>query len=365
MFSGLHFVRYRYKGQIRVWYVYAWRGGPLIMRSEGAKKPLLGQSEIVKLQAALDEVRRPDQSRFESLIREYRQSPEWKALAQSTRDLWGGQLDLIEARWGETPIAFWSDPRMVGKVLAWRDSRASTPRAADIGITALAQLLAFGKLRARVSINVADGIPTIYRPEGREEIIWTADDLDRFAVAALALNRPHAIDAIWLACLTGFRRADLVDVTLDEVGEHAIARTASKRSRGRRRRAIVPLVPETRQLLAELQTRHRAPGVRNLLVNSKGQPWQPGSLTQAINEIRDHAGIVEPANAALGLPERAKHLHDCRGTFVTHLCKQQLTNEEIARVVAWSPQNVDAIRRRYVDEAAVVVALGRKISGAL
>ena len=110
----------------------------------------------------------------------------------------------------------------------------------------------------------------------------------------------------------------------------------------------------------------RAPDT--LLVNSKGQPWTPASLTQAFNQVRDHAnggrGIMEPGNPKLCIPDRAKHLHDCRGTFVTRLCRTDLTNDEIARIVAWSPENVERIRRLYVDEAAFVVALADRINRA-
>jgi hypothetical protein len=75
-------------------------------------------------------------------------SPEWKRLAPSTRETWGYALDAIEAKWGALPIALWNDARMVAKVIAWRDSRQDEPRAADIGVQVLGELLAFGKLRA-------------------------------------------------------------------------------------------------------------------------------------------------------------------------------------------------------------------------
>lgn len=364
MIEGVHFVRSARPGRPVRWYVYAWRGGPCILKAEGPKKPKLGKAELEAISAAIGDQRRPDTSKLEGVIRELRivngGAPEWKNLEQSTRTTWTTYLDRIEAKWGETPTRLWSDPRMTPKIVKWRDDHAATPRAADLGVQVLDFLLGFAKLRGHVTANVAAGIPTIYRPAGREEIIWTPDDLDRFAVAALQLNRPHAIDAVWLACLTGLRRADLVALTWDQVGEHAIMRTAQKKSRGKRRRAVVPIIPALRELLAELRTRHRAEGVNNVLVNSHGKPW--GDLTNVVTLIRDHAGIVEPANEELHLPERAKHLHDCRGTFVTHLCRQRLTDREIADIVAWSEQNVASIRRRYVDDAAVIVALGRRIA---
>lgn len=106
-----------------------------------------------------------------------------------------------------------------------------------------------------------------------------------------------------------------------------------------------------------------------LLVNGQGLPWIPESLTRSFNEVRNAAnggaGIAQPA-----IPERTKHLHDCRGTFVTKLCRAsaggaKLIDGEIADIVGWSPENVGRIRRTYVDDAAVVVALSKRINRAL
>lgn len=368
MIAGVYFVPIRRPGKPLRWYVYAWRGGPCILKVDNPTRPKLGKAEIDAISAAIEEHKRPDTSRLGSLVRELRivdgGAPEWKSLAASTRRTWSTHLNRIEDKWGETPIRLWDDRRMLGKIIAWRDSMASTPRAADLGVQVLHFLLEFGRLRGRLAANVATGVPTLYRPAGRAEIVWTGEDLDRFAASAAELNRPLVTDAVRLACLTGFRKADLVALTWAQVGEHAIARTAQKMSRGKRRRAVVPIIAPLRELLGELRSRTRAPGVDTVLVNSLGKPW--GDLTSAVCEIRDHAKIIEPADPELGLPARPKHLHDCRGTFVTHLCRQRLTDREIADIAAWSPENVASIRRRYVDDAAVVMALGRRIeSGAI
>ncbi len=123
-------------------------------------------------------------------------------------------------------------------------------------------------------------------------------------------------------------------------------------------------------MLNELRTgRERASGVETVLVNSKGQPWTLASFTQAFNAVRDAAnegrGIVHHGDPALGNEHRSKHLHDLRGTFVTRLCRAGLTDREIADIAAWSPQNVAGVRRMYVDEAAVVMAIGERIRRAL
>lgn len=64
---------------------------------------------------------------------------------------------------------------------------------------------------------------------------------------------------------------------------------------------------------------------------------------------------------------KTKHLHDLRGTFATKLIMHGagLTDQEVADIMGWSPQQVADIRRVYVDQARVVVAIGRRIRGAL
>lgn len=370
--AGVHFVPIRRKGKPTRWYVYAWRGGPRIMTATGESKPRLGPAELAAIARHGAELTAPkDEGLLSGLSRRWRgllpaqASPEWKGLSEGTRTLWGYHLDAIEAKWGETPLAVWDDVRMVGKVIEWRDSRADSPRSADIGVQVLAELLAFGKLRAMLRINVAADVPAIYEQADRAEIVWTDDDLEAFCWSAIALDRPEMIDVIWLACLTGMRRADLAAVTWDEVSDHAIVRTALKKSKGRRRRAVVPLLRESRELLDELRGRPRNTGVRNVLVTKSGGAWNAASLTARFYEVRNAAnggrGIVHAGNAEIGEPDRAKHLHDCRGTFTTKLCRTDLTNEEMARILAWSPQNVERIRRTYVDDAAVVVALADRI----
>lgn len=380
--EGVHFVKVARKGKPIRWYVYAWRGGPVILKGgESPKKPKLGKAEIEAINAALsDSIAPRDAGLLSGLIRQWRgvvpekASPEWKALAPTTKDTWGSQLDAIERKWGKTPLGVWNDPRMVRKVIEWRDSRAGTPRAADMGVQVLSELLAFGKLRTLVAINVAADVPAIYEGSDRAEIVWTEDDMEAFSWSAIAADRPDVIDGLWLACLTGMRRADLVGLTWSEVGEHAIVRTARKKSRGRRRRAVVPILPETAVLLAELRSRPRDTGVETVLVTRDGQAWTPDVFTAAFNRVRNAAnggaGIVHKGNAGLDEADRAKHLHDCRGTFVTKLCRAsaagaRLTDREIADITAWSPDNVGRIRQTYVDDAAVVVALSERISRAL
>lgn len=61
-----------------------------------------------------------------------------------------------------------------------------------------------------------------------------------------------------------------------------------------------------------------------------------------------------------------KHLHDARGTSAAKLMiHAELTDHEIADIMGWSPDEVTRIRKVYVDQRSVVVAIGQRIARGL
>lgn len=353
--KGLHIVAKRVLGKPVRWYVYAWRGGPCIMSKVGGRRPSLGRAETDAYHKAMADQCAVKPGTMAALACDWRRSKEWARLAESTRRNWTIILDRIEERWGPTPLSIWSDPRMVTKVIRWRDEAAETPRAADNRITVLRALLEWARLHGRVVVNVATGIPQLYGGGDRAEIVWTAADIAAFG----ALAPLHVMDGLRLAELTGLRRADLVGLKWAEIGDVAIVRRALKTSKGKRRWVTVPLLDETRALLDELRSRPRQDGVETVLVNSRGRPWSGDGFGGSFNRVRDAAGI---AHREEGVPDKVKHLHDVRGTFATRLILAGLTNQEAADIMGWSPERVGNIRRVYVDGARIVVAIGERIA---
>ena len=139
MIAGVHFVRSARAGRPVRWYVYAWRGGPQVYRSEDPRKPRLTHDVIRAIADAHDARAPKEPENLRSIMREWRSanpdrpsSPEWDRLADTTKKVWGNALDVIEAKWGEVPLAVFNDPRMKARIVRWRDSRISTPRSADI-----------------------------------------------------------------------------------------------------------------------------------------------------------------------------------------------------------------------------------------
>ena len=66
-----------------------------------------------------------------------------------------------------------------------------------------------------------------------------------------------------------------------------------------------------------------------------------------------------------GGAKRTKHIHDLRGTFCTKLIKKGLSDQDVADIMGWSPDQVRGIRRVYVDPNQIVVAIGERLRGGL
>jgi len=349
--KGLYYTNTKKPGKPIRHYIYAWRGGPLILKKEGGTRPNIGPKEVELYHQAITARTAAAEHTMARLVQDFRKSKEWKRFSDQTKRMWGIWLDRIDAKWGKTPISVWSDPRMVTKVVGWRDSYSETPRAADYGVGVLRRMLEFGRLNGRVKVNVAAGIPQLYEGGNRADIIWTPEDIAAFEAVA----SQQVIDGMRLACLTGLRRTDLVSLIWSEIGDLAIVKKAAKKSRGKQRTAVIPLYDRLRALLDELRTRERKEGVETVLVNGFGQAWSDDGFGQRFIAARDRANIVHDDG-------RKKHLHDCRGTFATELILAKFTDSEVADVLAWAPERVANIRKVYVDRERVVVALAERLN---
>jgi integrase len=335
---------------------------------EGGEKPSISTDDVIKIGSALETAKPSNADTLRALVASYRSSenPDWRKLAPSTKKLWSDCLDVILEKWGDVPLRLWNDPRMVGKVMAWRDSMAETPRAADNRVSTLYRLLEYGRLRSRLTVNVAKDIPTLYKGGNRQEVIWESKHMEAF----ISVAKTPISDAIRLAALTGLRRADLVVLRWCDVFSEHIEIVASKKSAGKRRKVVIPIIPGLRTLLDELKTRPRKAGVETVLVTNEGTPWTPTGLNSSFHEARKKV-VDEKTKAPLLVHtdlegnHHALRLHDLRGTFATHLMTIpgiRLTDREISEVMGWSEKQVAEIRRRYVDDAAILMALGRRLA---
>lgn len=86
-----------------------------------------------------------------------------------------------------------------------------------------------------------------------------------------------------------------------------------------------------------------------------------GHRSDRLDDVYDHA-IVKRALKVNKGTRRKKHLHDVRGTFATRLILAGLADADVAEVMGWPLERVSGVRRTYVDQSRVVVAMGERIS---
>lgn len=125
---------------------------------------------------------------------------------------------------------------------------------------------------------------------------------------------------------------------------------------------VVPLLPETRDVLGRIKARHetemaallekkRKPLPETMLSNSRWEPWTPMGFGSRFNDAKNESAI-------------SVHLHDVRGTFVTRLMMAGLVDDEIAKITGWDTHDVATIRVKYANDARVVIAIGERIAAA-
>ena len=331
--KGLNRVSKRLADGSRVTYWYVWKGGPRLPGEPGSPEFLSAFADAHRARKA------DDRSTLAGLVSLYKSKPEFTRLAPSTQREWMRWLDRIsEHEIGQLPHRLLDDRRVRADILDWRDEYALTPRAADYGMQVLSRVLGFAVQRGVLALNLAAGVPDLYTAE-RADRIWTGDDLARFlAVASPAVGR-----ALRLACLTGLRRGDLIDLRWREVSDIAVERVTNKSGRA----AVIPLLSETRALLREIG---RGGPNETVLTSGRRRPWTPGGLTHMVRDAAALAGLSD------------LRLHDARGTFATRLRLAGFTAEEIAETMGWERTRVERILSRYVERERVVRALAERLN---
>lgn len=300
-------------------YYYAWRGGP---RIEGEP----GSTEFFQsLDAARDPMRDADRRKFKTWAQLYKASPEFKALADSTRYRWGRWIDRIIDEFGDLSVRQFDRPAFRSDIKHWRDTWRESPRTADYGKQVLSGILSYMVEEGAIVANICKGIKNLYRVD-RSDIIWLDDDIKTLCAVA----SPEVGFALRLACLTGLRQGDLLKLSWSHIRANAIE-LRTRKSRGWRK-VLIPLYGDLRALLDAIPKRST-----RVLTNSDGVPWR---------------GFGSSWNKAMidsGLTEKKLHFHDARGTAVTKLyTRANFSNREIAEIVGWSEEDVDDMINRYV-----------------
>jgi integrase len=327
--KGVHVVRARLKSGV-VEYHYAWRGGPRLKGKPGS------QEYVASFHAAMETRKAPTTGDVRSLIVAFKASPEFAKLGDHTKRAYRKYLDMIEAEWGDAPLAVLDDPDIGAEFDDWRDTMADTPRAADYAVGTLKRLLAWGIKKRRFNkTNQAEKIERLHTAD-RSESIWTEDDFKAFAQVASDELRW----AVELAALSGLRQSDLISLTWNQYDGETIQTRTSKAGKF----VTVPVTKACRSLMEQITKRH----LIVLTTERGGRPWTADGLRSSFRKACAKARVK-------------RTFHDLRRTAATNLLRAGVGAPEVAIIMGWSEDDVETLKRRYVSRSAIVRSVLAKL----
>lgn len=310
-------------------YHYAWRGGPRLSGEPGSPEFVASYSKAHAARKA------PVEGTMRGVVTQYKASPAYTRLGEHTKRAYAKHLDAIEDRWATLPVEALNDAEVRREFVEWRDSMSKTPRTADMAIGVLKTLLSWAEERVIVTANHAKPIGRLHRAD-KSDAIWTVDDFaafDRHASKELRW-------AVQLALHTGLRQSDLIRLAWNHEEDRAFGFMTSKRGKF----VTIPITPGCRALLGRIEKRGPI-----ILTTERGKrPWTADGLRSSFGKACKDAGVK-------------RTFHDLRRTAATTLVAAGLDNNQVAAIMGWSEEDVEAMKRKYVSRKAVVTAVLAKL----
>ncbi|WP_294319658.1 tyrosine-type recombinase/integrase [uncultured Sphingomonas sp.] len=353
--KGLTRARKRLANGTTVTYYYAWRGGPRINEQYGTPEFVDAFNRAVSAPVVVPK------DTIRSLCDAFLDSSDFAALADLTKTDYRRHIRIIDAAFGDFPIAALTDPRTRGEFLAWRDRRAlQSRRQADYSFAVLARVLSWSVDRGLALVNPCKAGGVTYRAQ-RTTAVWT--DQDEAAFYAKAPEHLHL--ALRLALWTGQRQGDLLKLTWAQYDGAFIRLTQGKSiRRGDTSAATRMVIPVGQPLRTALDAARAAidalpaderPSASTILITSRGTAWTRDGFKTSWRKACAAAGVADVT------------FHDLRGTVVTRLAIAGASPPEIATLTGHSLRDVNAILDRHYlnrDIRLAQAAIGKLESGA-
>jgi integrase len=329
--KGVWFQKKRLSGGEIVRYGYLGRGPGTIP---------LGREGSSGFHAAISEAMRkePPTNTVHNLIWRYKQSPEYRDLADRTRADYAKQLDKIQAVFGGLSLRAMAAREVAAHIYAWRDSMRDSPRRADYAVTVLKLVMAWGVRRGLLEFNRAAGVEKLSNADRREKT-WSVEQVEAFlSVASEPMKR-----AMVLALETGQRQGDLITLGWGALRGNVIHLRQAKTGV----RVAVPISAALRECL-DAVPRGDATAI---LTKPDGRPWEIKG-----NGFRSAWRLTCQAAGIKGVT-----FHDLRGTFVTRRLSEGWTPQEVAMCTGHTLRDLASLDT-YADRGVIAEATAKRIN---
>lgn len=316
--KGVHKVTRRLADRSKRTYYYAWRGGPRMENTDPQSRAFM--REYIELTAERNQD--PVKGCLGELINEYKASPDFDNLADSTKEINGYSIKRIMDRYFDFPLQALSEKGARREFMQWRNDLAKERglAAADRAMSILKRILQYGINMEMIDTHPLKDVNKVYNGS-RKDIIWTDLDIEKLKSA----GNEKITQALILGLWTGQRQGDLLKLRWNAYDGHTLSVEQSKTKTYVR-------VKVSTELKTMLDSMERT--AVTILTNQAGKPWGSG-FKSSWRKACDRAGIE-------GL-----NFHDLRGTFVTLAWRNGATIEEISDVTGHSIKDAERIIRKH------------------
>lgn len=285
-----------------------------------------------------------------ALISAYQSSPEWAALADSTRTDWSRYLNHIKSVWAERSV----DALEPKHILALRDTYADMPPAppavptkpldeyvdrpasANNLLRSFSAMLAWSVPRGWRIDNPCVHVPKFKSGDGYAP--WSWDDISVFRKHAA--NRFVVAQA--LALYTGQRLGDVLAMPRTDIKDGLIAVVQEKTGT----KLWIPMHRDLKPLISGLD--HES---ITILVNAEGLPWTKDGFKTSWGKQMD-------ADELASLRARRLVFHGLRKSSVVFLLEAGCTDAEVAAITGQSRDMVEhyakQVNQRRLAAAAIL-----------
>ena len=277
-------------------------------------------------------VKGPKSGSFAALIAAYHESPEWRELSAATRRGYHHNLAEVAKAWGNLLVAG-VEPK---HILALRDTKHSTPAAANALIRTLSAVISWGIPRGYRADNPCRHVRKLKIGEGYAP--WSWEQIIHF--------REHvSCQELWwaaaVALYSGQRQADDLAMQWSDCADGQISVVQEKTGKKLR----IPMHRDLAELLRTVPRRSTT-----ILTSTKGRPWTSDGFRASWSKEMTRPAMAAHRQAGLVF-------HGLRKSAVVFLLEAGCTDAEVSAITGQSRQMVEHYARRVNQEKLAAMAV--------
>jgi integrase len=226
----------------------------------------------------------------------------------------------------DAPAIIFQERGSRGEVNAWRALWKHSPKQHDTAGVHAVRILNWAASEGIITEHHCHKLRRLYEVD-RSGFVWSSADRELFNATA-----PEWVRRILcVACETGLRPADLIELTTSHVEGTPNGRRLRIRTAKSGRFAHIPVTPALAEVIDATPKDQRL-----LLTNANGKPLTPHRASEGVRQWRNKAGLSDELR-----------LYDARGTAATRLLNAGLSLAEIANHMGWSVRFAASVIEHY------------------